>query len=248
MLLKMLSTVPIDRPSYLPHPSTFVRHFGLAMPKIGRSQVSSNLLRLAKRAILSLPNLRVLELDLIPSSRRETLSWVFTGLTAPLHILLISGRCDATLARFLESQPYIHKISFRNAYIDPDDTFDLSPGALPRLRTIFSELTPDSPVLPPRYTPATRDLCVPIIMRTFVTGRHMIEVAIACELPEVVLDIINALTGSACPLALFTLIFNPNTEAPRLDVVIGAVATCLPMLQTLIIYGSAAIYTLVSTT
>ena len=130
MLLKMLATVSTDRTSYtyLPHPNTFVTHFGPGTRMIGGLQVSSSLLRLANRAILSLPNLQNLELDVVPSSRRETLSWVFTDLTVPLHGLLISGRCDATLAAFLESQPYITKVCLRHTYIDPDET---EPGCSP---------------------------------------------------------------------------------------------------------------------
>lgn len=111
LLLKTLTASNEDRPSQLPHPAIFVKIFRLSFCS---NHVSSNLLRLIRRALSSLSNTWNLKLDSSSFDYLASPGWVLADITTPISVFSTTLRCDdMAVARFLESQPSLCLVDFR---------------------------------------------------------------------------------------------------------------------------------------
>jgi hypothetical protein len=71
---------------------------------------------------------------------RQPLAWIFDSCTFSLRYFRTTISCDASLARFLESQAHITELSLRG--VQSPSSFTLQPSALPKLsvfRSLLSE-------------------------------------------------------------------------------------------------------------
>ncbi|KAF7796434.1 hypothetical protein EIP86_007611 [Pleurotus ostreatoroseus] len=140
LLLKTLSKSDADRPSYLPHPKSFLRFLTVDFKYC---HITSNLLRLITRALLSVPHLQKLALYLPQIAKLDVHfpyhGWVLDDLTEPIcHEFQTNLYCDAELKRFLESQHDIRVLTlFWDDDFYPDEEFELNSHALPFLQAVM---------------------------------------------------------------------------------------------------------------
>ncbi|GBE85675.1 hypothetical protein SCP_0801970 [Sparassis crispa] len=107
-------------------------------------RVLGNLFRLLRHALEQLTSLHTLSVELSPDDNHFNLAWIFPERTFSLRTLSTSVRCDAPLARFLETQPRISELSLRG--FQTSQPFNLNPSALPML-TSFRVVHAGTPVL-----------------------------------------------------------------------------------------------------
>ncbi|KAH9840657.1 uncharacterized protein C8Q71DRAFT_794799 [Rhodofomes roseus] len=96
--------------------------------------VTANLLRLLRRILQQLRNLRFLHVELSPRDNLASHAWVFVDGPYRLRTFTTSTRCDNALARILERQPLIQELSLRG--FQTNMPFVLSSTALPQLNSL----------------------------------------------------------------------------------------------------------------
>ena len=230
VLLKTLSIghdARTDRHARIPLPSIYVRALRI---DFAHHFITANLLRLVRRALSMLTDLRDLNLEFTSRDSRSSLAWVLEGCTAArarLERFSTSIRCDAALAGFLENQPLITELSLRGFQLaDPPSNFSLTPTALPQLAS-FRVVHAGTPVL------------------AIVLSQRPVEAVGFTLFREDCYQALDTLALSAKPIRRLTVLSLDESENTRPATLISALASRMPSLEALHIIILLASYSAV---
>lgn len=122
-------------------PSSFAHTFHL---DFSQHRITSNFLRLLRKALQSTPSLKDLSLEFSLHDNHFSLAWCLEDSPFQLSIFTASLRCDPQLASFLESQSSLRELCLRG--FQTTSPFILSPRSLPNL-SAFRAVHAGPPVL-----------------------------------------------------------------------------------------------------